>query len=309
MAFLCIDIGGTNTLLGLGNGSFEIEKKTSSKEFLDDIATEIEEVVRNSKHSIEEVNRVTVAAAGPLDREEGVFYPPNIDKKSVQLKKPLQELGELEIINDCTAAVMGEYHYGDSADNMIYVTISSGIGMGVILNGRVVEGWNGNLGEIGHMQTEDHGLECGCGDTDHWEAYCSGNNLPKMAEEIFNQEFKDAREIFDSYDNGDSSAEKVIEKMNEINLEAFSNMVNLFNPELIAIGGAVALNHSDTVIGPLKEQLDESTINNTPEIKRCSLGDKAVLHGLRAVCNQDKNTGEKGNTWETSQSTCCSELR
>lgn len=283
MGFLCIDIGGTNTLVGAGNGDFKVVEKYSSKKFLKDIDSCVEEAVE--KAGIE-AEHVAVAAAGPIDRERGVFYPPNIDLESIDLRKPLEKHGEVSIINDCTSAVLGEYFYGDhDTENLVYVTISSGIGAGMVIDGNVVEGADGNFGEIGHMKLSDTGVNCGCGAEGHWEAHCSGNNLPEMAERLTGSRFDDARQVFERYREGDEDAEQVIEKMKEYNARGFANLVNLYNPEKIVVGGAVALNHQEIVVDGLEEEVDVRTVNSPPSVEVCGLEEKSVLHGLRAVCN------------------------
>ncbi len=288
MAFLCVDIGGTNTLVGVGNGEFSIIEKVKTDRFLRDIENELDDAVAQTDHNKKDIETVAVAAAGPMDREKGVFYPPNFADQGldeVQIVEPLENYGEVKMINDCSSAVLGEYHYGDhSTENLVYITISSGIGAGVILNDRLIEAWEGNFAEVGHMKVGED-LTCGCGREGHWEAYCSGNNLPDMAEELFNQGYENAREIFDAYSEGDTEAEKVIQKMNSINTDALTDVTNIFNPEVIVFGGAVALNHPETVIEPLKHEVEEKTVNSAPQIKECDLGDEAVIHGLRAICN------------------------
>lgn len=289
MAFLCIDIGGTNTLLGIGNGDFSIVEKVRTKKFLNNIHRSVEQTLDQTPHSKEEIEHVAVAAAGPLDREKGVFYPPNFVQEEglteVQLREPLQKYGEVKLVNDCTSAVLGEHHYGEhDTENLVYITISSGIGAGVVLNNRLVEAWEGNFAEVGHIKVGDE-MTCGCGRKGHWEAYCSGNSLPRMADQLYDAEFEDARDIFDSYLRGDVDAHKTIAKMNEINVDAVSDVANTFNPEVIVLGGAVALNHPETVIEPLKKHVGEETVNGAPKIKKCDLGHEAVIHGLRAICN------------------------
>lgn len=290
MAFLCIDIGGTNTLIGLGNGDFEEKKRVKSINFLSNIEACIKEVIENAGYQREDINQVAVAAAGPMDREKGVFHPPNLSEDSeldeVQLREPIEKFGELQIINDCTAAVKGEHSYGASAENMVYITISSGIGLGAIFNGEVVEGADGNFGEIGHMKVNGD-LECGCGRKGHWEAYSSGNRLPVMAEKLYDLEYRDAIDLFQDYNSGNSEAAKVIEKMQEVNSEAFANIISLYNPEKIVFGGPVALNHTEIVIDEIKDEIKRKAVNGMPEIVPAELGDQSVLHGLRAYCNKN----------------------
>lgn len=289
MVFLCVDIGGTNTLIGAGNGGFEVVEKVKSQEFLEDIGECLENTFSNQ--TLEKVDSVAVAAAGPIDREEGVFYPPNIpDMDEVQIKKPLEEFAEVKIVNDCASAVLGEYYYGEhNVENLLYVTISSGIGAGLIIDGHLAEGWNGNIGEVGHIEVGQDNMECGCGGTDHWEAYCSGNSLPWLAKRVTEDDYEDAREVFQKARKGDKNAEKVLEKMNEINAQAFSDLINLYNPEKIVLGGAVALNHPEVVVEPLEDAVEDQIINRKPDIELCALEEEAVIHGLRAVCNGKLN--------------------
>ena len=288
MAFLCVDIGGTNTLVGFGNDEFKVVEKVRSEKFLSDIRGTLErDIVGKTDHTIDDVEEVAVAVAGPIDRKKGDFYPPNIDHMDkVQIVEPMEEFGEVMIVNDCTSAVAGEYYYGENgADNMVYVTISSGIGAGVIMDGKVVEGWNGNVGEIGHMVVETKGIDCGCGGTDHWEAYCSGNNMPRVAEELYGYQFDNSRDIFNRYQEGDEKAERVMEKVKDLNKIGFANLIDLYNPEVVWLGGAVALNHYDLVVEDILDDVEAQVVNEMPEFDTCSLGDEAVIHGLRAVCN------------------------
>lgn len=276
-------------MFGVGNGEFELVDKKSSGEFLQDIEGTINEVLSNSQ--IDKIEDIAVAAAGPIDREEGVFFPPNIEEEEINLVEPLENFGDVSLINDCTSAVIGEHHYGGhGVDNLVYLTISSGIGAGTVIDNQVLEGWQGNFGEVGHMVLEREGLECGCGGEGHWEAYCSGNSLPRMAEQLTGREFNNALEVFQSYYEGESEAQKVIEEMQQMNSMAMSKIVNLFNPEKVVLGGAVALNHPDIVVEDLRERVEKEAVNEVPDIEVCEMGERAVLHGLRAVCNGKYNS-------------------
>ncbi len=285
MCFLSIDIGATNTLIGYGDQEFDFIEKTKTEQFLNEIENFIENKLTDEQ--LDNLEEVAVAVAGPMDREKGVFYPPNIEIDQVDIITPLEGFGDVKIVNDCTSAVLGEYTYGDhSTENLVYITISSGIGAGVIIDGNVLEGWNGNFGEVGHMEIGDRGLKCGCGEEDHWEAYCSGNSIPKLAEEVAGEEYGNALELFEEYYSGDEKAERAIDEINRYNAKAVTNIVNLYNPEKIVIGGAVALNHPEEVVQPLQNLIKDRTINEEPEIELCALGEHSVLHGLRASCRR-----------------------
>lgn len=288
--FLCVDIGATNTLIGVGNGAFEVVEKRSSAAFLEDVPAAIGTVLADAGIDPSTVETAAVAASGPVDRATGTFRPPNLSREEVQIRAPLRQVARnVTIINDCSAAALGEHRYGEEAtDNLLYLTISSGIGAGLIIDGRLVEGWRGNIGEVGHMKLAGDGFPCGCGGTDHWEAYCSGNNLPRYAREVHDAHFDDAIHLFDAYRDGDEVAQRIVEEMQERNVRGIANLVNLFNPEVVAMGGGVALNHADIVVDGLDGRIRDEIINDPPTITTASLEEEAVLHGLRAVCNRER---------------------
>jgi glucokinase len=127
-----------------------------------------------------------IGSMGPLDLAAGtVEQPPNLPVERVPLRGPVAELvgGEVYLHNDTTAGVIGERYYGQRVpDDIVYLTISSGIGAGVAVDGRVLRGWDGNAGEVGHFVVDPDGrLTCGCGRPGHWEAYCAGENVPRFA--------------------------------------------------------------------------------------------------------------------------------
>lgn len=289
MAFLCVDIGGTNSLLGIGNGDFKVIKKLSTEDLLEDVDEKIEETLEDTDHSRDDLEKVAIAAAGPINREKKTFTPPNLSEEGLQkvdLGEAFSDFQEIHILNDGTAAAVGEYNYGDhDTRNLVYLTISSGIGAGVILNGEVIQAWDGNFGEVGHMKINEEGPDCGCGGTAHWEAYSSGDNLPDMAEKIFDAEYEDALEIFEAYEESETLAERTIYKMHEANITGVTNIINVYNPEKIIFGGAIPLNHEEMILKPLREGVEDEAVNKIPEMEICSLGERSVIHGLRAVCN------------------------
>ncbi len=285
MAYVCIDIGGTNTLIGLGDGDFEEKTRMKSRDFLEDIEANVLDVLCDAQYSREDIENVVVAVAGSIDEEKGVFYSPNLFENQkldeVQVKKPLEKFGKLKIINDCTAGVKGEYCYGESAENMVYITISSGIGLGAIFDGRVVEGAEGNFGEVGHSKVNGD-IRCGCGGRGHWEAYSSGNRMVVMAEELFDKKFDSAAQLFEAYRNEDSKAELAVHKMKQVNAEALTNIIDMYDPEKIVFGGPVALNHYETLIESIEEKVEDMAFNSMPEFVPAKLEDQSVLYGLRA---------------------------
>ncbi len=280
MTYLCIDIGATKTLIGMGDKDLEFCRKIETDTFLKEPGLE--------ELPVENIRKAIVATPGPLDREKGLIYPPNIPVEKVDMFDLLEPyLDDFFLVNDCCAGVLGEYTFGKhSASNMVYITISSGIGAGVILDDRLIEGWKGNFAEVGHLKVGGN-RRCGCGGRGHWEAYCSGNNLPGFAQDLTGEEFFDAEELFIRYEEGDMAAEKTILKMRVYNAAGVSNVVNAYNPELIVFGGGVAVNHPNIIIKKLKTMIEKDALCGPPEITTASLKDRSVLFGLLALCQLD----------------------
>ncbi len=283
MRYLCVDIGATNVLIGiLGKGFEEIREKRTVT-FLNNIEKELE----NLKNKVD-TERALVAAAGPVDKKEGSIYPPNLPQNKIYISKHFENFFDhVDLINDCNAAALGEYTYGkSSAENLLYITLSSGIGAGLIADGSLIQGENNNFAEVGHMKIADEG-KCGCGETGHWEALCSGKNIPKLAEREIDSRFESSKEVFEEYRKGNERLKVVLEKIIEYNATAISNLINLYDPGHISIGGSIGLKQFDLLVKKSKKRIKEKTIYAMPTIEKSSLGEEVVLHGLRVI--SDKN--------------------
>ena len=243
-----------------------------------------------------------VGTAGPLDPEKGeIVGSPNMPFKRIPLAEPLRELLGLPVtvLNDCNAAVVGERTWGagKGLDNLVYVTISTGIGGGAYVDGELLLGKDGNAVEVGHIVVDsEERLVCGCGGRGHWEAYSSGTGIPRLAAllsqsspELWEKsplssmgEFT-AKEVFEAYRAGDRFAELVVSEVVRYNVYGFAAIVNYFDPELITVGGSVALNNADILLRGFRERVSGYTINRVPEIRVTPLGGDAVLLGALAV--------------------------
>jgi len=176
---------------------------------------------------------------------------------------------------------------------MAYVTISSGIGAGVCVDGHVLSGWDGNAGEIGHVVVDPDGaMTCGCGRDGHWEAYCSGNNVPEYARHLAEAESVptdlpldspefSAVDVFEARGD-DPLADLTIERFADWNGIGFTSLANAYAPLVVRVGGAVALNNPDVVLDPVRERLRESTFVNVPDVRLTEMGDDVVVVGALA---------------------------
>ncbi|MEM2448228.1 MAG: ROK family protein, partial [Candidatus Bathyarchaeia archaeon] len=272
------------------------------------IARMIKSLCKSLNLSFEEVVGVGIGSIGPLNlKRGGIEQPANIPGVGfVPIVEPLKEEFKLPVVllNDCVAAVMGEKFYGDggSVENLVYITISTGIGAGVYVNGNLLLGKDGNAHEIGHIVIDFDGrLVCGCGRRGHWEAYCSGRNIPNYVKYlvennlIFGFEkslpYKltrgelsriSARMIYESAKQADRFSLEVVRRIGVLNAIGFASVINVYDPELITVGGSVMLHNSELILPFILQHVGEYSINRIPEMKLTTLKDEIVLYGAIA---------------------------
>ncbi|UPV98785.1 ROK family protein [Halorussus gelatinilyticus] len=261
-----------------------------------------------------DVRAAGIGSIGPLDLAEGAVenpanLPDTIDR--IPLTGPVGQLIESESVylhNDTVAGVIGERFYSDrNPDDMAYLTISSGIGAGVCVDGQVLSGWDGNAGEVGHMVVDPQGRRtCGCGREGHWEAYCSGNNIPKYAKllaedagsldtdlPLADPDFS-AVDVFEAAGD-DEFADHVVEQVAHWNALGVTNIAQAYAPLVIYVGGAVALQNESLVVDPIRERVDDLVFNNVPDVQLTNLGDDVVLKGAIASA-MTGGTGDRSRT-------------
>ena len=248
------------------------------------------------------ISKVSIAAIGPLDMTKGaIIRPANMPYDVVPIADVLRDYFDatLIILNDCNAAAIAEKRIGagKNVDDVVYITMSSGIGGGVVLDGRLLLGKDGNAAEIGHTVVDmSMGMVCGCGKKGHWEAYCGGNSMPKFAKFLAESKYDNvnstlarklregthtvsAKDIFNYARAGDEFALIFINTIAEINGAGVANVVDTFDPSVISIGGSVALNNVDLVVEKLKPFVEQYAINRVPDIVPTPLGHDAPLIG------------------------------
>jgi glucokinase len=249
----------------------------------------------------ERVAAAGVGSIGPLDLAAGAVqnpanFPESVDR--IPLTGPLSELldtDQVSLHNDTNAGVIGERFFADrNPDDMAYLTISSGIGAGVCVDGNVLTGWDGNAGEVGHLIVDPDGaMTCGCGHEGHWEAYCSGENIPNYARHlhdaegiptdlpIASHEFG-AAELFAAA-GADPLADETIRRVQEWNAIGVTNLVHAYAPLVVFVGGAVALENQELILDPIREALPSRVLTNVPDISLTTLGDDVVVKGALAA--------------------------
>jgi len=252
------------------------------------------------------IRAVGVGSIGPLDLAEGaVENPANLPNVEwIPLTGPLGNLvdGPIHLHNDTNAGVIGErFHADRNPDDMAYLTISSGIGAGVCVDGHVLSGWDGNAGEVGHITVDHEGrMTCGCGIDGHWEAYCSGNNIPRYARHLHTTlEVEtdlpladlDAADVFAAAGR-DPLADVVIDRLAKWNALGLAAVVHAYAPLVVYVGGAVALRNTELVLDPIRERLGDLVMSNIPEVRLTTLGDDVVVKGALASA-MTEGTGDR----------------
>jgi glucokinase len=311
-----VDLGGTNVRVVLGDDGGNIiarlSEKTEVKEGPEGVSRQIIRMIRSIKVRglrTEDVVGVGIGSAGPLDlKRGGLLRPTNIPYDFVPLVEPIGDaLGlETRLLNDCSAAVMGERFFGagKGVENLAYITISTGIGGGIYVDGHLLLGKDGNATEIGHFTVDyDGSLVCGCGRRGHWEAYCSGKNIPNYVELALEEKRRNeversslskrckvsAKDLYMAAEDGDSLALQIVEEIGNLNAVGFACVNDAYDPELITVGGSVTLNNKRLVIAPIRHYISEHTRNRIPEIMVTPLGEDIVLYGaLALILHQDE---------------------
>jgi glucokinase len=251
---------------------------------------------------------VGIASAGPLIQKDGILVrPPNLPFERVLLTKPVtEELGVSAcLINDCAGAALGERRFGAAKthEDFVYITISTGIGGGVVENGTLLLGKDGNGHEVGHFVIDCAGrLMCGCGRPGHWEAYCSGRNIPnyvrmRMEElpkssvetSVLAKEYGPdwsnltAADLFEAARTGDKLSRKLVEEIGLLNAMGFATVINAYDPSLVTVGGTVVLKNTRAVLSPVRRHVRDYAINRVPRIMVTPLGEDVVLYGAVAA--------------------------
>jgi len=305
LSHIAVDIGATNIRVATGN-SEGIEEKIAE---VTDRSKGPEGVPRQIARMIRELtdapDAIGVGSIGPIDLERGmIINTPNYPFKEIPVVEPLREAFgvPVKIVNDCTAGVLGEHVYGagKDIDNLSYITFSTGLGGGAMVDGHLLVGKDGNAVEVGHLTIyPDSEIICGCGCPGHWEAYSSGKNIPRFAQMLLRSKKwhnsllavlcgGDAKAIttetvFDAAKQGDEAALWIVDEIGKINAVGVADIVNAYDPELMTIGGSVALNNPDLILTPIQRYVAGHVINRLPEIMITPLGGDIVLYGALAL--------------------------
>jgi glucokinase len=231
----------------------------------------------------------------------------------------------VDLENDCNTAVIGEVHYGAGKEtedkdmlHLVYVTVSTGFGAGVWTRGGLLKGKEGNAGEMGHFMVKQDGLKCGCGNYGCAEAYCSGRGLVKnvrmrlveeglsgelplmkLAEAVAHRadkpicegrlwrllEFINPPIVFQAAEEGDWIAQRAIDEAGKYGGIALAGIANAYDPEIITIGGAIAVNHPG-LIDQMSTEMKQHLNVALPQVRLTPLGRRTVEYGAIALARE-----------------------
>lgn len=300
-----VDLGGTKIYTALvdleGNVKKEIIVKTEAEQgdvaVLNKILNTIDTVLEDI--DIKEVLAIGVGSPGPLDIKNGVIvYTPNLPFKNFNIVKPIKEKYNLPtyLDNDANVATLGEFMFGTGkgTENMVFVTVSTGIGGGAIINGRLFRGSTGNALEVGHMTIMKNGPRCGCGNDGCAESLGSGTAIGRSAKEAVKsnaittlKDYSDvtAKEVFDEAKKGDRVANEILTNALSYLGITIANIANTFDPDMIVIGGGV-VNGGDIVLEIIKKEVENRclrSISGNCKIEKAMLDGKAGMLGAAAL--------------------------
>lgn len=297
--FIGVDLGGTKiyTALADANGKIlrEIIKPTEANKGYEQIVDKIKDSIRYVKEEVneEDIVAIGIGSPGPLDVKNGLIVdPPNLPFNNFNIVKALKEEFNMPVFldNDANAATLAEFKFGvgKGTTNMVFITASTGVGAGAVLNERIYRGSTSNALELGHTTVDYHGNRCGCGNRGCVEAISSGTAIKKAADEALrsnvttnlrNYEAVTAAEVFAEANNGDRVANEILRESLGYLGAAVSNAANAFDPDMIVIGGGVS-NGGQIVFDIIAEEMEKRCLK--PILKHCVIK-KAELGGRAGV--------------------------
>jgi glucokinase len=304
-----VDLGGTKILAGvfdpglncLGQMKCSTKADRGPEGVIERIGRCVRDAIDECDLSIKQVRGVGVGAPGAVNTAEGrVIFAPNLGWKDVALKKQLEKELDLPVFvdNDCKLHALGvfEAEYQGKPRNLIGIFLGTGIGAGIFIDGKPYTGFNGTAGEIGHMVLDINGPECGCGNRGCFEALASRraifraiqqgvkNGQETVLTEMLGADLADLRsgDLRKAIRRGDKFVEKIIDQAAEYTGIACGNLINLFNPERIVLGGGVIEQLENDMMPIIDKEARKHALPGTAkgiEIVASRLGDDAGITG------------------------------
>lgn len=308
--YIGIDLGGTNIAAGLVGEDGTLIKQLSvptnsgrgAREIVKDMAALAKEVAALGGISWEDIEAVGIGVPGTANRDTGIVeYANNLGFHHEPMVAMVQEElpgKAIRFDNDANAAAWGEYLAGSGkgSSSMLAVTLGTGVGGGIILNGKLFRGVNYAAGEFGHFVIDRNGIRCNCGRRGCFENYASATALVAQTKEAMKQNPKsilwelcgkdihkvEGKTLFDGVRQGDDTANQVLHQFVEYLGTGLVDLINIFQPELICIGGGIS-KAGDLLLKPLQAIIDKedyaATSRNRTKLVVAKLDNDAGLIG------------------------------
>lgn len=308
-----VDLGGTNIAVGLVNENFEIVKKATTptlakrtpEEIVGDIAKLCKKVVDDIGADLSCVSSIGVASPGLVNSGSGVVeYANNLPFKNLRIVEMLKDLLSFEnikIANDANAAALGEATAGAAkgATSSVMITLGTGVGGGVVIDGKLLTGFNFAAGELGHIVIEVDGRPCTCGRRGCWETYSSATALTAMTKEKIEEcrksgrytkmseaEKVSGRTACDAMRVGDEAAKEVYDKYVYYLAIGLANIINIFQPEVISLGGGISGEGQsliDALLPIVRKEQYGGFLDKQTDLRIAKLGNDAGIVGAAAL--------------------------
>lgn len=304
-----VDLGGTNISVGvvdnefniIGRGKMKTNAPRPAEEIFADIAKAIELAVDDAGVNMDEISVIGVGTPGSVNNETGcIDYSNNLEFDKVPAKEMLESITckPCFFANDASCAALGELYAGagKGCQNIVAVTLGTGVGSGIVIDGKVFRGANSAGGEIGHTVINVNGEPCNCGRNGCWERYASATALiaqTKVAMEEYHDskmwncaggklENVSGRTSFDAMRMGDEIAKDVVDKYIYYVAVGVINIINVYQPDVLCIGGGIC-NEGEVLLAPIRKYCEEERYSKYAEkqtvICKAVLGNDAGVIG------------------------------
>lgn len=313
---LGIDLGGTNIVAGVVDEDYKILAKASCKTLAprssdaiaDDMAKVTLEAIKKAGLTLDDISGFGIGTPGSVEASSGtVIYANNLEFYNVPLADLMFErIGKkFFVANDADSAAYGEYiaGAGKGANDFVMITLGTGVGGGVILDGKIRSGFNGAGGELGHTVIAMNGEACTCGRDGCFEAYASATALIRQTKqamsrysdsvmwELCGNDINKVNGItaFDAMRKGDTAGKIVVNNYIGYLALGVTNLINIFQPEIFCIGGGIS-KEGDTIVKPLTDLVTRDNyarfIDKKTQIKAAMLGNDAGIIGAAYIGTQ-----------------------
>lgn len=307
MYYIGIDLGGTHMAAGVVDENGHIyataETPTQAKrpyaEIIRDMASTARAAMEKAGVAEEQIESIGIGIPGVADTDGNVIFCTNLGWRDIPLRKELQQYihKPVYIDNDATVAGWAEYQAGVSrgTNSSVFLTLGTGVGAGIVINGHIWSGRHGVASELGHTTIVKDGVQCTCGKKGCMERYCSATAIIRMAKEACAEQPENAmmkacggdvekinaKVVFDAAKAGDPVAANVFEEYIQYLTIAVNNVVSFLDPDIIVLGGGVS-KAGDFLLNALKENMPHYLMYPTlpmPELALASLGNDAGIVG------------------------------